>query len=234
MTSAAHASSPDPMHPGVPLVELSAEAIAQRAQRGGPGASLLFEELVRRYEARLYNFLARRAGREAAEDLTQETFVRAWERLDSYNAAWRFSTWLFTIGSRLAITRHRRSRPTSGPAALDTAPTPARDNAREMELGARLWTLAGAHLSDDQQTALWLRYVEDMAIADIARVMEKSDVGVRVCLFRARHALAELSGLDRTLEHTARGPLVPSAASSPPEASSPEGGTIGSLAGGLS
>jgi len=181
----------------VPLNEVSAEALALRAQRGDSQAAACFEELVRRYEGRLFNFLARRGGREHAEDLTQEAFVRAWERLESYDPTWRFSTWLFTIGSRLAITRHRRAKPTVGPAALESAPAPTERVAEQAELGAKLWSLAFQHLTEDQQTALWLRYVEDMAVADIARVMDKSDVGVRVCLFRARHALAALAGLDK-------------------------------------
>jgi DNA-directed RNA polymerase specialized sigma24 family protein len=45
-------------------------------------------------------------------------------------------------------------------------------------------------LTQEQRTAVWLRYVEDMAMQDIAEVMGKSQVGVRVMLHRARHTLA--------------------------------------------
>lgn len=182
---------------------MSSEEIALRVQRGGALATTYFAVLVERYQDRLYNFLARRAGRQAAEDLTQEAFVRAWEQIARYNPTWRFSTWLFTIGARLAITQHRRTRRTAGSGAMELAQAKARrDN--DTDLGARLWNLAGSHLSPDQHTALWLRYAEDMAIGDIARVLDKSEVSVRVCLFRARQSLARLVGADaaRDLEKT--------------------------------
>lgn len=186
-----------------PIASMSSEEIALRVQRGGGAATWYFAALVERYQDRLYNFLARRAGRQAAEDLTQETFVRAWEQIARYNPTWRFSTWLFTIGARLAITQHRRTRRTVGSAAMEAAQAkPVRD--ASTDLGSRLWTLAGSHLSPDQHTALWLRYAEDMAIGDIARVMDKSEVSVRVCLFRARQSLARLVGADaaRNLDAT--------------------------------
>lgn len=176
-----------------PVKALSAEEIAIRVQRGGPLAGWYFAELVERYQARLFNFLARRAGRQSAEDLTQESFVRAWEQIARYNPTWRFSTWLFTIGARLAITQHRRSHRTVGAGALELAVATAPHDG-ETDLGSRLWSLAQLHLTTDQHTALWLRYAEDMAISDIAKVMDKTEVGVRVCLFRSRQALAKLVG----------------------------------------
>lgn len=178
-----------------PVGVLSAEEIALRVQRGGPLAGWYFAELVERYQGRLFNFLSRRAGRQLAEDLTQESFVRAWEQMARYNPTWRFSTWLFTIGARLAITQHRRTRRTLGSGAMDCAQARTAGDGRS-DLGSRLWALASSHLSPDQHTALWLRYAEDMEIGDIAMVMGKSEVGVRVCLFRSRQALAKLVGAD--------------------------------------
>ena len=67
-------------------------------------------------------------------------------------------------------------------------------------------------LRDDQHTALWLRYAEDMTIGEIARVMGRTQVGVRVALFRARQRLAEaartaglvadIAGFDPVAEET--------------------------------
>ena len=162
-----------------------------------------FGELVTRFEGRLFNFLLQRTRtRSDAEELTQEAFARAWERIGSYDPAWKFSTWLYTIGSRLAISRHRklgreflgervqtvsdaRAERTSRTSPLD-APMVREDR----RAGRQLWDIAQSVLSDDQYTALWLRYAESMAITEVARVMGKSQVGVRVSLFRARHVLA--------------------------------------------
>ncbi len=178
--------------------DLTIEALVARAQQG---AVSCFAELVRRFEPRLFNFLIRRVGCAAdAEDLTQDTFVRAWQRIDQYNPRWCFSTWLFTIGHRLAISHRSRRRPlTNGHGPLTTAAPeadPARSIARSEQAGL-LWNLADRVLTDRQRTALWLRVAEDMGTRDIARVLGTSQVVVRVTLFRARERLAQCATWSR-------------------------------------
>jgi RNA polymerase sigma-70 factor (ECF subfamily) len=178
-----------------PLSQQSPEELAVRAQTGGGPALACFGELVTRYEVRLFNFLLRRTRcRADAEELTQEAFLRAWERIQSYDPAWKFSTWLYTIASRLAVSKHRKLGRERTWDTFERCGDVERDTLEasdDRRLGKRLWTLAEESLSPDQQTALWLRYAEDMAIGEIARVMGKSQVGVRVCLFRARQTLAK-------------------------------------------
>lgn len=171
--------------PSPPVAEL-----VRRAQSGSmPG----FVELVRRFEGRLFNFLLRRSRTiEDAEDLTQETFVRAWQRLDQYNPRWQFSTWLFTIGHRLAAAQGRRRRPVATahpPEQAAAADDPARVAADREQYGL-IWDLADRVLTDTQRSALWLRYAEDLPIRHIARIMGKSSVSIRVTLCRARERLA--------------------------------------------
>lgn len=171
----------------------SAEELAMLAKRDHLAA---YDELVRRFEARLFNFLLRRVGHRAmAQDLTQEAFVRAWERIESYDPTWRFSTWLFTIAARLAISEFRRTNHATSIESVGFALElheqaqggPEEENQRE---GAKLWALARLELGDEAHTALWLRYAEDMSIGEIAKVLGRTDVGVRVTLFRARRTLA--------------------------------------------
>ncbi len=173
--------------------EPSCESLARDAQAGSRAA---YSALVTRYEHRLYSFLLRRvSNRDDAAELAQETFVRAYTSLPRYDPERRFSTWLYTIAVRLAASHYRdRSRRPSlaeDPEILPhthntTSPDPdAREDA------SRVWTLARTLLSNEQQTALWLRYVEDLAIPEIAHVMNRPAVWVRVALFRARQRLAE-------------------------------------------
>lgn len=158
-----------------------------RSQRGSAEA---FARLVDIFEVRLFNFILRKVGsRVEAEDLTQETFLRAWQRIDRYRPRWRFSTWLYTIATRLAISHARRSNSTLRPAARHVEPACAPPEAKQ-EL-SWVWRLVDEVLTDEQRAAVWLRYVEDLGISEIATVMSKSQVGVRVMLFRARAALAE-------------------------------------------
>ncbi len=144
-----------------------------------------------RYSNRLYNFLRRRAFNEAdAEDLAQDTLVRAWTKIGTYKAGMRFSTWLFTIGTHLAATRARAKRlPTA--VGLIEEPRESRIEADGPdELAVRVWRRADEVLPADQRSAVWLRYAEDLGVPEIARVLGKSRVNVRVMLFRARRTLA--------------------------------------------
>ena len=80
-------------------------------------------------------------------------------------------------------------------AVTESAGDPVEDfEARER--GRNLWLLAREVLSTDQHTVMWLRYAEDLNIQEIATVMERNPVAVRVMLFRARELLAERAGDD--------------------------------------
>lgn len=165
---------------------LTPEDLAQRAQHGSLDA---FARLVEIFETRLFNFILRRVGkRQDAEDLTQEAFLRAWQKIENYQSRWKFSTWLYTIATRLAISygRDRVRLAALGNEEIET-PAPA---AMSNEGRGWIWRVVDDVLTAEQRTAVWLRYVEDMAIGDIATVMGKSQVAVRVMLFRARSELA--------------------------------------------
>jgi RNA polymerase sigma-70 factor, ECF subfamily len=201
------------------------EDLARGARRG---CVPCFESLLGRYEARVYNFIRRTTpDRQDAEDLTQETFVHAWRGIGRYDDRWRFSTWLFTIATRRAAT-HRRRR--AGPLRLtdwtaggtadalaggeDWTEAPD-ERSEDLELGRRLWAAAETVLSSEARSALWLRYVEDMSAKDIASIIGKSPVAVRVMLFRAREKLARW----------AREEAAPAAGHPPEPAQTPPGHT---------
>jgi RNA polymerase sigma-70 factor, ECF subfamily len=173
---------------------LTDEELARRAKSGSEAS---FEELVRRFQAPLLRLLLRKTPNRAdAEDLLQETFLRAFERLHQYSEQWPFRSWIFTIAHRLAISRHRAAAPPAGGEMLlegvgsnETAPL---DTVDQAEQGGRLWSAAHAALTSEQFTALWLFYAEDMPAAEIARVLDRSWVSVKTMLHRARRALLPL------------------------------------------
>ena len=71
------------------------------AQGGDPD---VFRRIVELYRDRLYTFLLRLVRHhEEAEDLAQETFVRAWRHLPDYDSRWAFRSWLFTLARNLAL-----------------------------------------------------------------------------------------------------------------------------------
>ena len=179
---------------GEEIKELSNEELALRVREG---SAECFEELVRRFEGQLLKFLCHRGQTtHEAEDLLQDTFVRAYNKIEQYNSRWKFSTWLFTIAGRLACDQRRRPQKQS----LDEVPEPSSKAENPLTIVSQeeekenLWKLAAELLSEDQYTALWLRYSEDMSVKEVSRVMGKTQSNVKVLLFRGRSALAEQFG----------------------------------------
>jgi RNA polymerase sigma-70 factor (ECF subfamily) len=90
------------------LGALSDEDLVLRVQAG---ESLCFEILVDRYKVRLYNYLLRLLRNEdEAEEIAQETFVKAFIHADKYKTIARFSTWLYTIATNLVRNRLRAKK----------------------------------------------------------------------------------------------------------------------------
>ena len=162
---------------------LSDEELARQAKRGCRAS---FAELARRFAPRLQVFLCQRTDdHHEAEDLVQDTFVKAWQNIGRYREAYRFSTWLYTIGARLAVSHHRKRcvRLRAVPAPLER-PGPA-EAAGNRQRSDDLWTLA-RELSALQYQVLWLKYGQEMSVKEIARAMRRSQVSVKVSLHRAR------------------------------------------------
>jgi RNA polymerase sigma-70 factor (ECF subfamily) len=170
------------------------EVLACRARSG---ATDCFEELVRRYQVPLLRFLQRKSPqRHEAEDLLQESFLRAYQSLARYREEWPFRTWLFTLSYRLSISAARKKRPvaegTGGYAfAIDRTGSPA-DHAERGDSRRHLWEVARRTLDDEQFSALWLHYGESMPAKEISEVLDRSGVWVRTSLYRARRKLAKV------------------------------------------
>ena len=173
-------------------VPYSDEDLACRARQG---CATSFDQLMRRFQVPVLQFLRHRDSFTDAEDLAQETFVRAYENLHRYRPKWRFASWLFTIARRVSINHHRRSRPVADCEALESVQSPAPGPpqvALEKESRRQLWAVAAETLSEEQMTATWLHYVEDMPLGQIAWVLGRSRAAVKTMMFRARKKLLPL------------------------------------------
>ncbi len=176
---------------------LTDQELVKRAVAGCHDA---FEILISRYSLRLFHFLRHRmSNQQDAEDVIQETFIKAFQNIHRYQPQWKFSTWLYTIASRLAISfyRSRRWKFSQLTQSHDSRSlTELADAAQSMSFPAEnlhnLWTLA-RQLKPDQYDILWLFYAEELPVADIASVVNKSQIHVRVLLHRARLKLIRLT-----------------------------------------
>ncbi|UCC39040.1 MAG: RNA polymerase sigma factor [Candidatus Aminicenantes bacterium] len=155
------------------------------------GSQTSFEELVARYSPRLFHFLRHKVSTdEDIEDLIQETFLKAFRNIGRYNPDFKFSTWLYTIAVRLAISSYRSNKTKDMTfVPVSSSPEPP-EIVIQKEESQNIWILARA-LKKDQYEALWLRYAEDLSVKEIAKVMKKTQVYVRVLLHRARLNLAK-------------------------------------------
>ncbi len=101
------------------LSEAGDEDLMGAVQNDDPEA---FDELVRRYQTRLYRFALRRVGQsQAAEDVVQETFLRVWRYRARYRAGTRPGTWIFALCLNLARDHWRAQRPESSLENPETA-----------------------------------------------------------------------------------------------------------------
>ena len=171
--------------------DTSSDEDLARDARAGSVAS--FDLLARRVQGPLVAFLERRfPSRRDAEDVAQEALVRAWRALPSYRDGTRWRTWVFTIAYRLAVSRGRGERREVAMPAGD-GPGDERDGPPEAlerrERGERVWAAARAVLTEEQVSALWLFYVEELPAGEVARVLGRSWVSVKTMLHRARKKL---------------------------------------------
>ncbi len=160
-----------------------------------------FGELVKRYEKSLYNIVFGVVNDvEVAQDVTQETFLRAYQFLGKYRKGFRFSTWLFRIGVNLGISRLRRHRlendtfSTHGIAHHGLLRTgsfadPA-DEAMQKERAQEVVRGMG-ELSERYRTVLLMRYKDGLSCREIGQELGISANSVSIVLHRSKMKLKE-------------------------------------------
>lgn len=188
--------------------EVKDERALMKGVAGGDWAAC--ETLVKRYTNVIYRFLVRSLGSTAdAEDILQETFLRAFRHANSFDPHYSISTWLFTIARRLAINASQaRSRrihlftehpqhtgdderePEIYTDVAETGPTPEEQLSKK-ELGARLQE-AIARLPERQRSALLLTYYEGLSYQEVSRVVGTSLSSVESAIYRAKQTLAKM------------------------------------------
>lgn len=189
---------PDPgRHGPLAWTEQRDEDLIALVQQGQKRA---YDELVRRYRGRLYSFILRMVGDPVeAEELAQDTLIRAYVHADKYREIARFSTWLFTIATNLVRNRVRKQKRQPRMLVLDPAPEndddipldpadPQADPTRELEgreLG-RLIAEATSRIPERYRVPFLLREVEQLSYEEIQQVTGLKLGTVRSRINRAR------------------------------------------------
>jgi RNA polymerase sigma-70 factor (ECF subfamily) len=151
-----------------------------------------FRELLEHFEERVFRFVVRMLrNAHDAEDVTQDTFVKAWRHLARFRPEHSFSTWLFTIARHTALNHLRARRHTEelGDHHEEAGSNGPDHAAEEREHAESVWSVA-RRLKPDQYEVLWLRYGEGFSVDETARIMNTNSIRVRVLLHRARKRMA--------------------------------------------
>ena len=170
------------------------------------GRDAAYRELIRRYERPVFSLIYRMVrDRELAEDLAQETFVKALNAIESYRPEFKFSSWIFKIANNAAIDQLRRRELNT--LSLDGSPnaetadaveatalqisdhkeTPL-DELEARELGGAI-EVAIARLRPEYRACILLRHVEGRPYEEIAEMLSLPLGTVKTYIHRARNEL---------------------------------------------
>jgi RNA polymerase sigma-70 factor (ECF subfamily) len=146
-----------------------------------------FEAFFWRFEGKVFGYLWRMVGDEqSARDLTQETFLRAWQHFQELAPDRKPAAWLFRVAANLAL-RHLRRRGMVQMAPLDDAMPGASDHGRRIaERDAVEHALLA--LTPRQRSVLVLHEVYDLTCDEIGHILDISRDAAKMALWRAREA----------------------------------------------
>src|SRR5262245_54604487 len=179
--------------PGVALVTGEPEALAIPAEpalvaKAASGDTRAFEHLYRQHVGRVHSLACRLAGRDHAEELTQEVFIRVWEKLWTFRGEASFGTWISKVAVRWILTWRSAQavarRRSENPDILDWLP--ARQARPDLVVD---FESAMEKLPDGARQIFVLHDVEGFKHEEIARLLEVSVGTSKAQLHRARMLL---------------------------------------------
>jgi len=157
------------------------------------GETNLFSYFVTRYSNSIYSLIVRIVLiKEDAEELTQDSFLKAFKKLDSFKGDCSFSTWLFRIAYNTAISATRKRKTVLSlvdETMLESVPDDAIENFFETdEDEMRLQKLEEAitKLNAEEKALITLFYTEGKSVAELGKVLDLSTDNVKVKLYRVR------------------------------------------------
>jgi RNA polymerase sigma-70 factor (ECF subfamily) len=174
---------------------LSEAQLVDEARRGCQRA---FGDLVLRYERRVVRVIAQFVRDEdLAQDLAQEAFLRAYQRLDQFDPARRFGPWLFRIGVNLTLDYLRRRKRRGWwsvftDASADRSPDPATADPRlQLDLRQEVEAVLN-RIPEKYRTVLVLRDLENFSTSEIAAITNRKEATIRWRLAEARQRFQQL------------------------------------------
>lgn len=178
------------------------ESLPNLIERAKLGNQKAFSTLLNNYWNDVYGFqLIRTNNENDAEDITIQTFSKAFDKINTFNEAYEFKTWLIAISKNLHIDLIRKSKRNvlkdshennneAIKRVLDDAPSPEDSLITEQNLASLLEYIK--RLKPHYQEVINLRYFHELPYADIAEKLGEPINNVKVKLLRAKRLLAEI------------------------------------------
>jgi len=153
-----------------------------------------YEAVYKKYAQRLFNYFWYRVGhqKEIAEDLLQETFMKAYQNLPRfYLRSYSYYSDLFTIAHNTLVNHYRKPQPISLESVGEVPDEVIVDQEIDRKRNAELLWRTIQQLPEPEKDILLLRYQKELPIKDIARIIGKSENAVKLVLSRSRKKLVK-------------------------------------------
>lgn len=177
------------------MADLPAQSLEQLIIQAQAGKQEALAELYETYFLRVYRFIFYRVShKETAEDLTEDTFIKAFNSLSKLKAIGAFEGWLFQIARNLVIDYYRKKK--------QLIPLDAIENTLEYETNVvdiinlqieqSILLKLLKELNDEQQSVIKMKFIEELDNSTIAQLLDKTEGAIRVIQHRAISKLKEL------------------------------------------
>ena len=149
-----------------------------------------FDQLVRKYQSQVRRFFLNQTcgDKELSDDLSQDTFIKAYTNLKSFKGAANFSTWLYRIAYNVFFDYIRSQKPTSD---LEVITTDAEYSNEQQDLARKMDVYAALEqLKEAERTCITLFYMEELEIKKIAEITGMAEGTVKSHLSRGKEKMA--------------------------------------------
>lgn len=183
-------------------MEITKEILATHIQKAKLGDQGSFNFLLHHFWSNIYNYQLKRIQNENdAEDITIQTFSKAFDKINSFDEKYQFKTWLITISKNIHIDLIRRNKKSintttsEGQEAeaykiIDNNPSPEDKLITEQNLAKLLQDIK--QLKPKYQEVIHLRFFKELSYKEISHQLNEPMSNVKVKLLRAKKILAEI------------------------------------------
>ena len=167
------------------------QEIIRKAKTGDEHA---FGKLYEFYFEKIYKFIFFRVNhKEIAEDIAEDVFVKAWQKIGDLKAE-SFSGWVYSIAKNKIIDHYRQQKTTVDLIEIENILESEQNVIEEANLALNQKTFLELlkKLTPEQQIVIKLKFIEDLENSEIAELISRSEVSIRVTQHRAIQKLSEL------------------------------------------